>query len=235
MRGNERADNALRTVKITPHYLHHLPSSILIEMGSTRVLCTAIIEEKVPVFLKNTDSGWLTAEYGMMPNSTPNRINRENGVIRHGRHMEIQRLIGRSLRTAFDLKNLGTRTIQVDCDVLEADGGTRTASITGSYVAVCLALQSHHMPISLVKRQIASISVGLLKHEVLLDLDFLEDSQADVDLNVVMDDSGNFIEIQGTGEKRAFSLEELNTMLQYGKKGITELFDEQNKVLSQFP
>lgn len=149
--------------------------------------------------------------------------------------MEIQRLIGRSLRTAFDLKNLGTRTIQVDCDVLEADGGTRTASITGSYVAVCLALQSRHMPISLVKRQIASISVGLLKHEVLLDLDFLEDSQADVDLNVVMDDSGNFIEIQGTGEKRAFSLEELNTMLQYGKKGITELFDEQNKVLSQFP
>jgi len=204
-------------------------------MGNTRVLCTAIIEEKVPVFLKNTDSGWLTAEYGMMPNSTPNRINRENGVIRHGRHMEIQRLIGRSLRTAFDLKNLGTRTIQVDCDVLEADGGTRTASITGSYVAVCLALQSHHMPISLVKRQIASISVGLFKHEVLLDLDFLEDSQADVDLNVVMDDSGNFIEIQGTGEKRAFSFEELNTMLQYGKKGITELFDEQNKVLSQFP
>ncbi|MCE5223755.1 ribonuclease PH [bacterium] len=235
MRGIERAGNALRTVKITPHYLHHLPSSTLIEMGNTRVLCTAIIEEKVPVFLKNTDSGWLTAEYGMMPNSTPTRINREIGVIRHGRHMEIQRLIGRSLRTAFDLKNLGTRTIQVDCDVLEADGGTRTASITGSYVAVCLALQSRHMPISLVKRQIASISVGLLKHEVLLDLDFLEDSQADVDLNVVMDDSGNFIEIQGTGEKRAFSLEELNTMLQYGKKGITELFDEQNKVLSQFP
>lgn len=235
MRGNERATNEIRNVQIIPHYLHHLPSSILIEMGHTRVLCTAIIEEKVPVFLKNTELGWLTAEYSMMPNSTPNRINRENGIVRHGRHMEIQRLIGRSLRTAFDLKNLGNKTIQVDCDVLEADGGTRTASITGAYVAVCLALQSHHMPLSLVTRQIASISVGMIKKEVLLDLDFLEDSQADVDLNIVMDMEGKLVEIQGTGEKRSFSLEELNTMLQYAKKGIVELFEYQKNVLLQFP
>lgn len=235
MRSTERSVNELRSVNITPHYLHHLPSSVLMEMGNTRVLCTAIIEDKVPLFLKNTDSGWLTAEYSMIPNSTPNRINRENGVVRHGRHIEIQRLIGRSLRTAIDLKNLGNKTIQIDCDVLEADGGTRTASITGSYVAVCLALQSHHLPHSLVKRQIASISTGILKNDVLLDLDFLEDSQADVDLNLVMDDTGKFIEIQGTGEKRSFSLTELNTMLQYGTKGIHELFDYQNNVLAHFP
>lgn len=235
MRGNERQDNELRKVKITPHYLHHLPSSVLMEMGNTRVLCTAIIEEKVPLFLKNTDHGWLTAEYSMMPNSTPNRINRENGVVRHGRHMEIQRLIGRALRTAIDLNNLGNKTIQVDCDVVEADGGTRTASITGSYVAVCLALQSHHLPRALISRQIASVSVGMLKQEALLDLDFLEDSQADIDMNLVMDNTGHLIEIQGTGEKRSFSFEELNTMLQYGKKGILELLEYQNKVLSHFP
>ena len=234
MRGNERTNNELRTVRLTPHYLFHLPSSVLMEMGHTRVLCTAIIEEKVPIFLKNTDQGWLTAEYSMMPNSTPTRINRENGVVRHGRHMEIQRLIGRSLRTAFDLKNLGSRTIQIDCDVLEADGGTRTASITGAYVAVCLALQAHHLPYSLVLHQIASVSVGMIKKEVLLDLDFLEDSQADIDLNIVMDDQERLVEIQGTGEKRSFSQDELNEMLQYGKKGIFELMEAQTNTLKQF-
>lgn len=203
------------------------------EMGSTKVICSAIIEDRVPFFLRNSDQGWLTAEYSMLPSSTPTRTQREIGSVRHGRSVEIQRLIGRSLRMAFDLKQFKEKTIMVDCDVIQADGGTRTASITGAYVAICLALHHNIGPSYTPERQVASISVGKVDHMMLLDLNYEEDVRAALDINIIMDDQGKIIEIQGTGEKEPFAREELVQVLDLGQKGIQELLDLQKKVIQQ--
>lgn len=229
MRSKNRSNNQIREAKIIPHYLDHLPGSVLIQLGKTKVICAVNIEEKVPPFLRNTGQGWLTAEYAMLPSSTPIRTQREFGVSRQGRSVEIQRLIGRSLRNVIDLSQIKERTIQIDCDVIQADGGTRTASITGAYVALTLALKAFSIPESALIRQIASISIGVVKGSVLLDLDYEEDSTADADFNLVMDHQGDIIELQGTGEKKPFSTGELETVLSYGKKGIFELMELQKK------
>jgi len=231
MRFQDRPNNQIRPAVITPHYLDHLPGSVLIELGKTKVICAVNIEEKVPPFLKNSGQGWLSAEYAMLPSATPVRTQREYGVSRQGRSIEIQRLIGRSLRTAIDLKQCGERTIQIDCDVIQADGGTRTAAITGSYVALCLALKEFKIPETAIIRQIGSISIGIIQGEIRLDLDYNEDSKAEVDFNLVMDQNGEIIELQGTGEKRPFSMQELDTILAYGKKGIQELMILQNTAI----
>ncbi len=203
------------------------------EMGSTKVICSAIIEDRVPFFLRNSDQGWLTAEYSMLPSSTPTRTQREIGSVRHGRSVEIQRLIGRSLRMAFDLKQFKEKTIMVDCDVIQADGGTRTASITGAYVAICLALHHNIGHSYTPERQVASISVGKVDHMMLLDLNYEEDVRAALDINIIMDDQGKIIEIQGTGEKEPFAREELVQVLDLGQKGIQELLEIQQTVIQQ--
>ena len=206
MRNNGRKNDEMRQVKVTKNYIMHPEGSVLIEFGNTKVICNATVEEKVPPFLRGMGSGWITAEYSMLPRATNNRVQREasKGKIM-GRTMEIQRLIGRALRSAINLEKLGERTIIVDCDVIQADGGTRTASITGAYLAVELAIEKlidegklSEIPI---KSRVAAISVGRVKNEILLDLEFEEDSSADVDMNIVMNDKGEFIELQGTGEK----------------------------------
>lgn len=233
-----RKSGELRPVKITRHFIKHAEGSVLIEMGDTKVICTATIEDKVPPFLKGTGSGWVTAEYGMLPRSTGTRMQREASKGKQGgRTLEIQRLIGRALRPIVDLQKLGERTIWVDCDVIQADGGTRTASVTGAYVAVFDALKKLHdegvlseLPIL---DSVAAVSVGIVDGEPCLDLCYAEDSQAEVDMNVVMTGEGKFIEIQGTAEKNPFSLKEGLELLELAKKGIEELIGIQKQVLTE--
>jgi len=231
----ERADNALRQVTITPDWSAAPLASVLIECGRTRVLCTAIADDDVPPF-RVAKGGWLTAEYGMLPGSSPRRIKRPIGKP-DGRQTEIQRLVGRSLRAGFDLDRLGPRTIWVDCDVLEADGGTRTASITGGYVAARIAVErlanGGLLDRAAVLTPIAAISVGIVHGRARLDLDYPLDSRADVDMNVVMDTEGRFIEVQGTGERRAMSRGELDTLLALADGGIRQLFAMQEDAISR--
>ncbi len=236
MRKNERMNDQLRPVKITRGYLKHPEGSVLVESGDTKVICTASVEENVPVFLKGSGRGWVTAEYALLPRSTDNRIQREGLRGRaSGRTFEIQRLIGRSLRSVIQLPDLGERTIWIDCDVIQADGGTRTASITGSFVALIDALlylkREEKISILPVRDFLAAISVGIKQNECLLDLDFTEDSGATVDLNVVMTKSEEFVEIQGTAEGKTFNRKELDSLLALSLKGITELIHLQKKSL----
>ena len=235
-RSDNRAAGALRPVKMTRNYIKHAEGSVLIEMGDTKVICTASVEEKVPGFLRNTGKGWITAEYSMLPRSTHTRTNRDSMTGRgNGRAFEIQRLIGRCLRSVVDLKALGERTIWIDCDVIQADGGTRTASITGAYVAMVDAFQKM-VKSGLIERipvldPIAAVSVGKVDGKVILDLNYEEDSRAQVDMNVVMIGSGKFVEIQGTAEESAFSQEELDELTKTARKGIKELMRFQRSCL----
>lgn len=236
MRPSKRAPDALRDIKITKDYTMHPEGSVLIEYGNTKVLCTASISNSVPHFLKGKGQGWITAEYGMLPRSTHERMNREAAQGKQsGRTLEIQRLIGRSLRNCVDLKALGEHTIQIDCDVIQADGGTRTASITGACIAMVNALRvlqkRKRLAIDPFIQLIASVSVGIYKEIPVLDLDYIEDSNAQTDMNVVMTESGTFIEIQGTAENKSFTGVELNQMLELGQKGIQELIAKQKAVL----
>lgn len=237
-RPNNRLDNELRSVRITPGFTKHPDGSVLMQTGDTSVLCTAMVEEKVPPFLKGTGKGWVTAEYSLLPASTESRTHREasRGKIT-GRTSEIQRLIGRSLRAVVDLTALGERTIWIDCDVLQADGGTRTAAISGSFVALYLACQRlqeqgliEEIPLT---DYMAATSVGIVDDLCLLDLEYVEDSRAEVDMNVVMTGKGNFIEIQGTAEESPFSRERLNELLSLAEKGINELIAEQKKIIGK--
>lgn len=235
-RADLRARDELRAIKITTGYTVHAPGSVLIECGRTRVLCTAMIEEKVPPFLEGTGKGWLTAEYAMLPSSTPQRKKRENSKNgADGRSVEIARLIGRSLRCAVDTKKIGTRSILVDCDVLQADGGTRTAAITGGYIAVALAadalLKNGLIEQSFLKTQVAAISVGLVGGSAMLDLCYSEDSAADADVNLVMA-GADYVEVQGTGERRAIMRDELNVLLDLGEAGIAQLMRLQNEAIA---
>ncbi len=237
MRPSGRIPDQLREIKLTRDYTCHAEGSVLVEFGRTRVICTASIEDRVPGFLKGKGQGWLTAEYGMLPRSTGSRMRREaTQTSQGGRTMEIQRLIGRSLRSVVELKKLGERTLTIDCDVIQADGGTRTASITGAYVALVDAVRSLQYEKVLnedpVNSALASVSVGIYKGTAVLDLDYAEDSNAETDMNVVMNGDGQFIEVQGTAEGHAFSSEELNEMLSLAQKGINELFEHQRKALS---
>jgi len=226
----------MRPVKITRRYIRHAEGSVLIEYGETKVICTASVIEKIPPFLKGSGQGWLTAEYGMLPRSTGERMQREAAKGRQsGRTMEIQRLIGRALRAVLDLEKIGERTIQIDCDVLQADGGTRTASITGAFVALCDAigyLRAEKMITkNPVRDHVAAVSVGMLKGQPLLDLDYAEDSGCDTDLNVVMTGNLGLVEVQGTAERVAFSRQELDTMLDMAQQGLQELFALQRQAL----
>jgi ribonuclease PH len=235
-RPSKRAADALRAVRITRNYTRHAEGSVLIEAGDTRVLCTASIQERVPPFLKGQGQGWLTAEYGMLPRSTHTRMDREAARGKQsGRTQEIQRLIGRSLRAAFDLQAFGERTLQLDCDVLQADGGTRTASITGAMVAAYDAF-SKLVADGLIKAVpvrhfVAAISVGVWRGMPLLDLDYIEDSGCDTDMNVVMNEAGNFIEVQGTAEGVAFDRATMNQLLDLAGGGIAELIRLQQRAL----
>ena len=236
MRPSARATDELRAIKLTRHYTKHAAGSVLIEMGDTKVLCTASIDNRCPPWLKGTGSGWVTAEYGMLPGATHTRARREAASGKQsGRTQEIQRLIGRSLRAAVDLEALGERTITLDCDVLQADGGTRTASITGAYVAlsdaVNLLLEQRKIKRNPIHGQIAAISVGIVKGEPVLDLDYEEDSAAETDMNVVMNEAGGFIEIQGTAEGHAFREDELQSMLGLAKSGISALTKAQSDAM----
>lgn len=236
MRPSNRQTDEMRAVRITRNYTKHAEGSVLIEFGDTKVICTASIEERVPAFLRGKGQGWVTAEYGMLPRSTGSRMRREaSGGKQGGRTMEIQRLIGRSLRAGIDLKVLGENTISLDCDVIQADGGTRTASITGAWVALNDAIQ-HLLDKKVIKKnplhhQIASVSVGIYNGTPILDLDYAEDSNAETDMNVVMNSDNGFIEVQGTAEGHPYSKEELNNMLVLAEKGITELFDIQQTAI----
>lgn len=235
-RCNQRSPAQMRPVKITRRYIRHAEGSVLIEYGETKVICTASVIEKIPPFLKGSGQGWLTAEYGMLPRSTGERMQREAAKGRQsGRTMEIQRLIGRALRAVLDLEKIGERTIQIDCDVLQADGGTRTASITGAFVALCDAigyLRAEKMITkNPVRDHVAAVSVGMLKGQPLLDLDYAEDSGCDTDLNVVMTGNLGLVEVQGTAERVAFSRQELDTMLDMAQQGLQELFALQRQAL----
>ena len=236
MRPSGRAQDELREVKITRHYTKHAEGSVLIEFGDTKVICTATLEDRVPRFLKGQGRGWVTAEYGMLPRSTGSRMQREASKGRSGRTMEIQRLIGRSLRAAIDLEALGERTLTIDCDVIQADGGTRTASITGGYVAMVDAVsrlvKNGQIKTDPLFGAVASVSVGIFSGKAVLDLDYAEDSNAETDMNLVMNDAGCFIEIQGTAEGHAFRHDELQKMLEYGEKGINELIEIQKQALA---
>lgn len=236
MRPSQRSPEQLRPVQITRHYTKHAEGSVLIEFGDTKVICTASVEERVPPHKKGSGEGWVTAEYGMLPRSTGERMGREAAKGKQtGRTQEIQRLIGRSLRAVVDLKKLGERTIQLDCDVIQADGGTRTASITGAYVAL------HDAVSSLIRRgllkesplmdSVAAISVGIYAGTPVLDLDYLEDSACDTDMNVVMLGSGGFVEIQGTAEGQSFSRSEMNALLDLAQNGIAKLVEMQRDAL----
>jgi ribonuclease PH len=236
MRPSNRAADQLRPIRITRNYTRHAEGSVLIECGDTKVICTASIDEKVPFFLKGKGQGWLTAEYGMLPRSTGSRMDREAAKGKQsGRTQEIQRLIGRSLRAVTDLSKLGERTIQIDCDVLQADGGTRTASITGAYVAlhdaVSFLLKKKALSASPLLDSVAAVSVGVYQGVAVLDLDYPEDSDCDTDMNVVMTGSGGFVEIQGTAEGQPFSREEMNRMLDLAAGGIKELVAAQKAAL----
>jgi len=240
MRSGSRKSSDLRPVKITRNFIKHAEGSVLIEMGDTKVICTASIEEKVPVFLKGTGKGWITSEYAMIPRSSQERIPRESSKGKlGGRTHEIQRLIGRSLRAVVDLDSIGERTLWIDCDVIQADGGTRTASITGSFIALSDALtliQKKGMIKKIpIKDYLAAVSVGRINGEVYLDLDYSEDSIAQTDMNVVMTGKEQFVEIQGTAEKGSFSSEDLDQFLIYAKKGILELIQYQKELIGHLP
>ncbi len=235
-RPGNRAFNALRPVRITRRYTIHAEGSVLIEFGHTRVLCTASVEEKVPGHKKGSGEGWVTAEYGMLPRATHTRGDREAARGKQsGRTQEIQRLIGRALRSVFDLKVLGERTLHLDCDVLQADGGTRTAAITGAFVAahdaVNWLLTQGKLTQSPIKDQVAAISVGILQGTPLLDLEYVEDSACDTDMNVVMTGAGHFVEVQGTAEGVAFTRSEMDTLLTLAETGIAELVQMQQIAL----
>jgi len=236
-RPSQRANNQLRNVEIIRHYTKHAEGSVLVKFGDTHVLCTASVEEKVPGFLKGKGQGWVTAEYGMLPRSTGSRMDREAAKGKQsGRTQEIQRLIGRSLRAIIDLEKLGERSIHMDCDVIQADGGTRTASITGAYVAlhdaISTLLKNGKLTESPLKQGVAAISVGVYKGTPVLDLDYIEDSDCDTDMNVVMTADGGFVEIQGTAEGEPFSRDAMNAMLDLAAHGINQLIIKQNEVLS---
>ena len=236
MRLDARNEHEIRQVAITPHYIKHAEGSVLIEVGQTKVICTASIEERVPPFMKGQGKGWITAEYSMLPRSTHVRNQREavKGKL-GGRTMEIQRLIGRALRSIVDLQALGERTITLDCDVIQADGGTRTTSITGAFVAMVLAMNKLMVENKLTRMPItdflASVSVGIVKGKICLDLNYEEDSHAQVDMNVVMTGRGAFIEVQGTGEEAPFTRDEMNEMLKYAEVGIQRFITIQKEVL----
>ncbi len=236
MRPSKRDANEMRQVTFTRNYTKHAEGSVLVEFGDTRVICTASVETRVPGFLRGKGQGWVTAEYGMLPRSTGSRMGREAAKGRQGgRTMEIQRLIGRSLRACIDLDALGENTISLDCDVIQADGGTRTASISGAWIALHDAVQ-HMMKNRIVKKnplyhQIASVSVGIFEGTPVLDLDYAEDSNAETDMNVVMNNHNAFIEVQGTAEGHAFNADELNAMLALAQKGTGEIFAAQSAVI----
>ncbi len=235
-RPSGRAADALRLTRLTRNYTKHAEGSVLIEAGDTRVICTASIEDKVPPFLRGKGQGWLTAEYGMLPRSTHSRMDREAAKGKQsGRTQEIQRLIGRSLRAAFDLKAFGERTLHLDCDVIQADGGTRTASITGAMVAAydAFAKLVENKAIATVplKHFVAAISVGVYRGMPVLDLDYVEDSDCDTDMNVVMTDAGHFIEVQGTAEGAAFDRATMDRLLDLAQQGISDLIGLQKKTL----
>lgn len=239
-RPSGRENDQMREVKITRNFTKHAEGSVLVEFGETKVLCTATVERGVPRFLRGSGQGWVTAEYGMLPRSTTTRNAREAAKGKQsGRTVEIQRLIGRSLRAALDLNKLGENTITLDCDVLQADGGTRTASITGAFVALQDAInvlkKDKHgaMKGDPVKYQIAAISVGVYKGEPVLDLDYAEDSEAETDMNVIMTHKGGFIEVQGTAEGEPYSQDELNAMLELAKKGVAEITQIQRAALAE--
>ena len=236
-RSNGRAADELRSVRITRGYTIHAEGSVLIEFGDTRVLCTASVEDKVPPHKRGSGEGWVTAEYGMLPRATHTRGSREAAKGKQsGRTQEIQRLIGRSMRAVFDLKKLGERTIHLDCDVLQADGGTRTAAITGAFVAaqdaVNKLLAAGQLTETPITDHIAAISVGIVQGVPLLDLEYIEDSACDTDMNVVMTGAGHFVEVQGTAEGVAFTRQEMNALLTLAEQGITDLVQLQKLALS---
>jgi ribonuclease PH len=238
MRPSQRKPDQLRAIRITRHYTKHAEGSVLIECGDTKVICTASVEERVPPHKKGSGEGWVTAEYGMLPRSTGERMSREAAKGKQsGRTQEIQRLIGRSLRAVVDLGKLGERTITLDCDVIQADGGTRTASITGAYVAlhdaVSALMQKGLVKENPLKDSVAAISVGIYQGTPVLDLDYPEDSDCDTDMNVVMLGSGHFVEVQGTAEGHPFSREEMDTLLELAKHGIMQLGEMQRAALSK--
>ena len=227
-RNQDRNHNQLREVTIEPNVNIHSEGSVLVSFGNTKVICNASIENNVPRWMKNSDEGWVTGEYGMLPRSTNERMSREAARGKQsGRTLEIQRLIGRSLRQAVNLKYLKGKTINVDCDVIQADGGTRTASITGGCVALFLAIKNHHDDQRAINSFIAAVSLGIKDNKILLDLDYDEDSTADTDLNIVMNEGLDLIEIQGTAEDTPFSKTELNDMLEIGSSAITEIIKKQ--------
>jgi len=233
MRIDNRENDQLRNITITNNYLMSPQGSVLIEMGNTKVICTASVEESTARHLKGTGQGWVTAEYGMIPGSTGTRKRRDVGKI-DGRAVEIQRLIGRSLRAVVDMKLLGERTIWIDCDVIQADGGTRTASITGAFIAMVEAMKwmkkegmIKELP---VKNFVSAISVGIVEDEAMMDLCYYEDAAAQVDMNLVMTDKGEYVEIQGTGEESTFSEAQLKILLELGKKGCRQLFEDQREI-----
>ncbi len=236
IRPSQRQPDQLRDIRITRRYTKHAEGSVLVEFGDTKVICTASVEESVPRFLKGSGTGWVTAEYGMLPRSTGSRMDREAVSGRQGgRTLEISRLIGRSLRAAMDMKLLGENTIKIDCDVIQADGGTRTASITGGCVAlhdaITFLLKSGKLKKNPMKQLIASVSVGIYKGVPVLDLDYAEDSNAETDMNVVMTERLRFIELQGTGEENDFDTAELQAMIALAEKGIAELLIKQREAL----
>ncbi len=236
MRPDGRTANQLRAIAVTRNYSCHAEGSVLIEFGNTKVLCTASVIDGVPRFLKGKKQGWITAEYGMLPRATHTRSDREASRGKQGgRTLEIQRLIGRSLRAAVDLKQLGDFTIHLDCDVLQADGGTRTASITGACIALVDALNwmrsNNKINNNPLKQMIAAISVGIVREEVVLDLDYIEDSSCSTDMNVVMTEDGGLIEVQGTAENGSFTTDQLSLMLEYAKQGVVEIIDIQQTAL----
>jgi len=238
MRPSQRQPDQLRSIRITRHYTKHAEGSVLIECGDTKVICTASVEERVPPHKKGSGEGWVTAEYGMLPRSTGSRMQREAAKGKQsGRTQEIQRLIGRSLRAVVDLGKLGERTIQIDCDVIQADGGTRTASITGAFVALHDAvnglMQQGLLRENPLKDFVAAISVGIFEGTPVLDLDYIEDSACDTDMNVVMLGSGHFVEVQGTAEGHPFSREEMDALLELAKSGIAQLIEMQRTALAQ--
>jgi len=236
MRPSGRAFDQLRQIQFTKNFTKHAEGSVLVEFGDTKVICNATIEEKVPPFLRGKHQGWITAEYGMLPRSTDSRMRREASAGKQGgRTVEIQRLIGRSLRAAVDLTALGERTLLIDCDVIQADGGTRTASITGGFVALSLAIQAllekGLLDTSPILHGVGAVSVGIYQGRPILDLDYAEDATAETDMNLVMTEHGEFIEVQGTAEAAPFSISEMNAMLAIGQKGIEEWIAHQKKCL----
>ncbi len=237
MRPSKRNPDQMREVRFTRQYTKHAEGSVLVEFGDTKVICTATVEERVPRFLKGENKGWVTAEYGMLPRSTNSRMSREAARGKQGgRTMEIQRLIGRSLRAAIDLEKLGERSITLDCDVIQADGGTRTASITGACVAlndaIGILIEKGLLEENPLQHLVASVSVGIYNGTPVLDLDYDEDCNAETDMNFVMDDTGNFIEIQGTAEGATFSMDEMLAMTELARAGITTLIEAQRAVLA---